>query len=455
MMDTGRISELLEKLAQEHRVPGAQLAVHRDGETRSVAVGHQDGGAVRTMTGDAKVPLGSVTKVFTADLAMVLVAEGDLELDVPVSRYATELRDTPGDVLTLRHLLSHTGGLPSDAEHSSAPSLRRYVLEGLRDLRECPQPCRDFSYSNIGYDLVGHLVERATGMSWWEAVEAILLVPLGITPAFVVAPDGSAPRVPIVTGHVVNQATGGLAAVEQSLTAADAPAGGLAASAADLVALGRSHLDRGEGAADPPLDAETLAEMHRVVPGTDAFGLADGWGLGTALMRAETGDWWGHDGMADGTSCHLRIDPAGQTVVALTTNANTGFALWKQLVTELRSVGLAIGDYEAPIDTTRRMTAPPECAGDYANGDVEYVIEPQEDGTLRVVTDGQPAAMLTIHDGLVFSTHDLTAGRNSYAGRFLRDQDSGQIDRIQVSGRIARRVHRERQRAEKFARGRR
>src|SRR5204862_3440360 len=123
-------------------------------------------------------------------LAMVLVSDGDLELDAPIAEYLPELRRKAQDDgrLTLRHLLSHTGGLPSDREHPGASTLRRHALDAFRELDPLDRPGRAFSYSNIGYVIAGHLIEVATGMSWWEAMEIVLLKPLGQSPTSVVGP---------------------------------------------------------------------------------------------------------------------------------------------------------------------------------------------------------------------------------------------------------------------------
>jgi CubicO group peptidase (beta-lactamase class C family) len=439
-MDTGRISDLLAKLAQAHWVPGAQLALHRAGETTTFEAGHAEHGGGPALTRDAKVPIGSVTKAFTADAAMALVADGDLDLDEPVSRTVAELRAAPGalgDRLTLRHLLSHTGGLPSDGADDSASSIRRYVLDCVRHLRHQPTPGIDFSYSNVGYALAGLLIEQVTGMTWWESVDAVVARPLGIGAAFVVTPDGGEPAQPHVAGHVVNRVQGSVRPVGQTVPPALAPAGGLAASALDLLTLGRAYLARDDAG---PIEPKLRTEMLRAAPGTDAFGLAHGWGLGLALFRAETADWWGHDGMGDGTSCHLRIEPSEGTVLALTTNASTGFAMWKELVTELRSVGIGIGDYEIPTTGGQRIAPPPDCAGHYLNGDTTYVVSVDGDTGVQVSVDGQPVGELTLYADLVFAMRDVIAGERTYAGRFLRNPNSGRIDGIQVTGRVARRL---------------
>ncbi|NBH05289.1 serine hydrolase domain-containing protein, partial [Amycolatopsis sp. SID8362] len=107
-----RLDAVLDRAARRHRVPGAQLAVLRDGERVVVQTGVEDQDRGTPMTEDSAVPSGSVTKVATATVVMVLVADDDLELDQPVGDALGVAGLDRG--LTPRRLLSHTSGLPSD-----------------------------------------------------------------------------------------------------------------------------------------------------------------------------------------------------------------------------------------------------------------------------------------------------------------------------------------------------
>jgi CubicO group peptidase (beta-lactamase class C family) len=299
----------LSDLAREYRVCGAQLAIQHHDEIATGETGVLEYGGGHQVTRDSAFPIGSITRAFTATLVMTMVADGEADLDKPLGSLLSE----PGDLggrLTLRQLLSHTAGL--------------------------------------GYVLAGRAIGALTGMSWPDAVEWLLLEPLGIEAAFIhPAVPGAAPRA-LATGHSV--AADRTWPVQQSLASAEAPAGALAASASDLLELGRLHLPPGSPWLLPP---ELARLMREPVPEADPFGLADGWGLGLAVFRGPGRDWAGHDGNADGTSCHLRIDPEDGWGIALTTNTSTGTALWRRLCTELAEAGVPL---------------PPECTGTYATG---------------------------------------------------------------------------------------
>ncbi len=435
-LDPDRLSDTLSALAHKHQIPGVQLAIHHGGETVAIEVGELEYGTGNRVTRDAAFPIGSITKTFTATVAMILVADGDLELDAPLGEHLPELGDL-GNELTLRHVLSHTGGLAAGADSEAVlTSIRRYVVDHCQSENQVLPPGSGFSYSNIGYVLVGHLIETITGMSWWDAMESILLRPLRIEPTFIGAARRCPLDRPLATGHSVNTALGRTRPVEQSLALAEGPAGGLAVSAMDLLTLGVTQLN-GRGSVLLPT---TYAEqMHRAVPSAEPFGLADGWGLGLAVFRNEDAVWVGHDGNADGTACYLRVEPANGSVIAFTSNANIGIGMWQELLAELCRAGLPIPS-DSTVEALRRPTAPPPgCVGSYRNGDVEYSVIRQRNGKHCLAVDGEAVSWLTFHENLIFSQQDIDSGQWIHAGRFLRNPITGYLDGILVGGRVGRR----------------
>jgi hypothetical protein len=177
--------------------------------------------------------------------------------------------------------------------------------------------------------------------------------------------------------------------------------------------------------------------MRQVVPGAEPFELADGWGLGLAVFSKGNAVWVGHDGNADGTACYVRMEPVDGCVVAFTCNANIGLTMWRELVGELGKAGLTLRNYSVgPLGAP--IAPPPDCAGSYLNGDNEYVLTAKEGGELALEVEGE-ALPLVFHEGLIFSQEDRASGGRIPAGRLLRDPVSGDLDLIQIGGRVARR----------------
>lgn len=440
-MNAEYLTRLLAELAERHQIPGAQLALYRDGETLLAETGYERHGTAAAVAHNSCFPYGSVTKSFTATVVLELVSAGDIELDRPIGEYIPELAFAPNGIdrlVTPRHLLSHTSGLPCDIDSAdlATASLRRHAL-AARTVELVHPPGTAFSYSNLGFVLTGLLIEDVTGMTWWDAVESLVLGPLDIEPAFCVDPRIPPRRRPIVTGHSVRTRLRRTIPVEPTFAVSDAPAGALAGSAADLVAFGRMHL--GAGATTEPLAQPELELMRAGAGAVTPFGLAAGWGLGLARFRAADADWFGHDGTTDGTTCNLRFEPVRGIALAVTTNAVVGLRLWEDLLSALRDEGLDVGNYPAPKIAASPVDEVPECAGDYRNGDVTYSLVRNEDGRLQLDLDDGMRRELTFYDGLRFCAELPSGDEPPVAGRLVRDVGTGEITLMEIGGRVARR----------------
>ncbi|CAM5700577.1 MULTISPECIES: serine hydrolase domain-containing protein [Streptomyces] len=426
------IQDRLDALARTHRVPGAQLALDTGTDLIAVHTGTADVTAGSPFTEDTAVPLGSLTKPCTAALVMLLADDGDLDLDEPAAAHLPELGAVPE--VTIRHLLSHTGGLATgpDSDTAAMTTAPRYLAAVCTARDALFPPGTDFSYSNAGYVAAGRLVETVTGMSWHEAVRALLLEPLDVTPAFIGDP---APARPTATGHAVNSATGQARPARQNLAPLEAPAGALLASARDLATFGDALIGRADLL--PPAVAKEMRRPETAArPGT----LADGWGPGLALYERDERVWCGHDGNAQGTSCHLRADPESGVVVAFTGNAGGATALWRDLVEELdRLTGIRVPAGVPAVDRGRPV-ALPECVGTYRNGTTAYRIAPGPDGSPALSVDGDLPLPLVCYADLSCDLLDPGTGRLEPGGRFHRDPATGRLDRVQISGRTARRT---------------
>jgi CubicO group peptidase (beta-lactamase class C family) len=428
------LSSRLDSLARAHRVPGAQLAVHTGSDVLSVHTGTADARTNTPFTAGTAVPLGSVTKTATAAAALLLADDGDLELDDPVAGLLPELAGGIPDV-TVRHLLSHTAGLPTgpDSDSAAGTTPARYLSAVCTARNTLFPPGTGFSYSNAGYVAAGRILSEVTGMTWQEAVTALVLEPLGIAPAFL---GDAAPARPLASGHALNTATGLVRPARQNLAPVEAPAGALLASAEDLVALGRAVIGRSAA-----LPAAVADAMRCPEPAADPGALADAWGLGLALFRQDGRVWCGHDGNAQGTSCHLRADPDSGIVVAFTGNAGAATALWRDIAAELaRVTGIRVPT--APAAGTHRgpAVALPDCAGTYRNGSTEYTVKLDGDGRPTLSVDGDCPIPLVCYPDLSCDLLDPATDRVEPGGRFHRDPDTGVIDRLQISGRTARRT---------------
>ncbi|MEU6776074.1 serine hydrolase domain-containing protein [Streptomyces sp. NPDC046759] len=426
------LQDRLDALARTHRVPGAQLVMDNGTDLLTLHTGTADVSTGVPCTADTAVPLGSLTKPCTAALVLLLADDGDLDLDEPAAGQLPELRHVPD--VTVRQLLSHTGGLPTgpDSDAAAATTPSRYLADVCTAQDLLFPPGTGFSYSNAGYVAAGRLVETVTGMTWQEAIRTLLLEPLGIEPAFI---GERHPARPVATGHAVNTATGQLRPAAQTLAPLEAPAGALLAGAEDLAVLGGALVGRSDVL--PPAVAK---EMRRPEPAARPGGLADGWGPGLALYQRDERLWCGHDGNAQGTSCHVRADPESGVVVAFTGNAGGATRMWRELAGDLaRLTGVRVPATARPAHRGRPV-ALPDCAGTYRNGSTTYRVVAGPDGVSALSVDGDLPLPLVCYADLSCDLVDPATGRPEPGGQFLRDPATGRIDRLQLAGRTARRT---------------
>lgn len=130
--------------------------------------------------------IGSTTKLFTATAVMLLVDEGKLALDAPVSRY---LPDAPAQWrhVTITHLLTHTSGIPNlsmDSGYWRTTARLEHTLDELiapvRERALLAEPGTTFAYNNTGFNLLALVIEKVTGDEFFDFLDKRIVQPLGL-----------------------------------------------------------------------------------------------------------------------------------------------------------------------------------------------------------------------------------------------------------------------------------
>ncbi|WP_188196239.1 serine hydrolase domain-containing protein [Nonomuraea sp. SYSU D8015] len=332
----------LDELRAAHHVPGAALAVLTDGRVHELTSGVLHRGTGVEVTTDSVFLSGSIAKVYTATLVMRLIDEGRLGLDTRVADVLPEFA-TPDPrstaEITVRHLLSHTGGVTNDFNHDSGRGddcLALYV-QAARDVPlDCP-PGTAISYGGLGYVVLGRLIEVLTGRTWDQALKDLLFTPLGLERSMTLPEE--ALRFRTAMSHLGEPgADPDPAPVWDLMPRSAGPAGRVIVSAGDMARFAKLHLDGGLAPdGTRVLSAEAVAAMQRrEVDVPDKWTVsADGWGLGWTLY-----DWagipgYGHDGAAIGQYAYLRVVPHAGLVLVLMTNGGSARLLYADLFREL------------------------------------------------------------------------------------------------------------------------
>ncbi|MFK8843772.1 serine hydrolase domain-containing protein [Streptomyces sp. Ac-502] len=348
-LDLAHWQARLDALRAEHHVPGASLALLVDGTVHELASGVLHRGTGVEATTDSVFQMGSIAKVYTATLIMQLAEAGELDLDAPVVDVLPEFSVADPEAtraITTRRLLSHTSGLTCDFTYDSGRGddcLARYV-EAAKDVAlDCP-PGTAISYSSVGYNVLGRIIEVLTGKVWDQALDDLLLTPLGLTHTMTLPEQ--ALRFRAAMGHLGEPGQAPDPAPEWDMMPRSAgPYGRVVASAGDLVRLARMHLAGGVAEdGTRVLSAESVALMQRrAVDCPDKWTVSsDGWGLGWTLYDWNGVAGYGHDGASIGQYGYLRVVPSAGVAVALLTNGGGArevyAALYRELLAELAGV---------------------------------------------------------------------------------------------------------------------
>jgi len=198
-------ARLREAIARQ-KVPGASIALFKDGTLETAAAGVANISSGVEMTTDTIMHIGSITKVFNTTL-MQLVDEGRIRLDAPVKTYLPDFRVADVEAteqITVKMLVNHTSGIDGDLTRESGHDQERIVdaMGRIAAMGQIHQPGADVSYNNAGMVVAGYLVQYLTGKSWYDVVKERIFRPLGMNHAIVVPEDALLYRASV--GHHLN-----------------------------------------------------------------------------------------------------------------------------------------------------------------------------------------------------------------------------------------------------------
>ncbi|MEN3122147.1 serine hydrolase domain-containing protein [Janibacter terrae] len=223
---TRRLDRITAVRQARGRIPSLVTAVVRDGALVHACA--RGGFAPDVDPMQVQYRIGSITKTFVAVAVMRLRDAGRLRLDDPVGDHVP---GTPFADRSIAALLTHTGGIaaePAGAWWERSPGTDREGLRAAMAGAAQERPGRFVHYSNLGFAVLGELVERLTGRAWHEVVADEVLAPLGMTRT------GAAPVTPSATGYAVHPHADVLLSEAVQDTRAMGPAGQLWSTVPDL-----------------------------------------------------------------------------------------------------------------------------------------------------------------------------------------------------------------------------
>ncbi len=207
---------------QSHQIPGVCLGVIKNGHLiKASGYGFANVELKVPISQTSLFQSGSVAKQFTAAAIMMLVEERKIGLDEPLIKYFPEAHAAAWRDVTVRQLLTHTSGIPDIFGEHDEDSYTKGILDFHHDYTEEEllqryltltldfKPGDKWNYSNTGYELLGFLIHRVSGMFYGDFLQKRVFGPLGMTSTRIISEQDIVPnRVSgyrIIDGQLKNQ----------------------------------------------------------------------------------------------------------------------------------------------------------------------------------------------------------------------------------------------------------
>lgn len=341
--DAKAVDAQMTALMSKFLIPGAGLALIKDGQiVYTKGYGNSNIAQKQTVTDESTFAIGSISKSFTALAIMQLVEVGKIELDAPVIRYLPEFKlaepsYTP--LLTVRHLLNQTSGLPRADElwGLSLPVSRDQVIADVAKIKPTARPGEVWQYCNQNFAIAGAILEAVSGTTYEAYLQKNVFDPLGMASANLTIEElfkSNNPALPyqldVFNGYApIPVTTTGYQAVKML-----AAAGAINANVKDMAAYALMQLGKGKQL----VSAKSLELMHSKQ--VKIMGQPEGDSVAAISMTSDIGygfGWFpetyrgkllvGHGGSIEGYTSHLTFVPSdGVAVVILNNSVATGYA---------------------------------------------------------------------------------------------------------------------------------
>lgn len=386
----------------------------------------------------------SVTKPMTSTLVMQLVEEGLLELDRPVGEYIDWLRFSESQAeqhITLRHLLSHTSGLPMNLEGYSQTgndALGNFIQEVLPTFKLAGPPGKFWIYSNPGICLAAYLSETVTGQKYTQLMQERIFGPLGMQHS--TFDPLVALTYPLALPHGRNE-QGELHQEHQFWDiSAFASAGGIISNVLDVAKFAILHLNRGKVGDKQLLKLETIDLMHQPIfhlpnAAQSFFGLAISGRIYKNIRQL------GHMGGLGAYGSRMVFAPDTGCGVVIVFN-------WKdeigeepdRLVDEIldqllkRSPGVP---QPATVDPDKTLWE--SYSGTFSNPEVGEIVITEKDGQLIVTARGITVTLQALRPNLYYADLPPGLGFPRVAVGFIHEKD-GTVRYITVNEQLCERL---------------
>lgn len=296
-------------------LPGMTLAVTDEtGFEAVMSLGWADREQGAPVRPDHYFQIGSISKSFAGLALFRLADQGKLDLSAPAARVLPDAAwpDDPG--VTVERLLSHTSGLPGNSP-IFPPAPDQQLWTGFK-------PGTGFSYSNTAYALLGAMLTRLTGLSTPQALQELVIKPLGLAGMLSVIRSADRHRFPLsywpaladrppLTGGPLDRAP---------WVESDFAAGSISATAAMMARYARFLIQAGRGRGGPLMSDAAMARYVKPQTPAEEFGEGARYAHGLAITRLDDHDCLFHTGGMVSFNSALTVDPVSGVGAFASTN---------------------------------------------------------------------------------------------------------------------------------------
>ncbi len=319
----------IEEQMAYHHLPALSIGVVYDQELIwAQGYGFADQEKKTPVTPATIFRMGSITKLFTSVAVLQLRDRGKLRLDDPVSEHLPwfEVQSSFGGEpeITVRHLLTHTSGLPREAafpywtDHDFPT--REEIREALPSQSAVFAPATRYKYSNLGIALLGEIVAEVSGEPFAGYLTKNVLAPLGMTSTTLAPAEEHLRR--MTNAYLRRTEDGSRGVADYYETRGLAPAANVVSTVEDMARFAALQFrdDAPIAAGEQILKGSTIREMHR--PHWIYADWTRGRGLGFAVSRRDDKTIVSHGGWVAGHRSHLLLVPDELVAVVAMTNAD-------------------------------------------------------------------------------------------------------------------------------------
>ncbi len=346
----GRISRHIRREMKRLQVPGVSIGIYHKGQEFAAGFGITSVEHPLPVTVDTLFQTGSISKTFTGTVMMMLVEQGRLDLDAPVKKYIKDFKVKDKEVtqkVTVRHLLTHMGGWVGDYfnDFGNGEDALEKMVKDISRLPQIQPLGTIWSYNNTGFNVASRIIEVVTKKPYEQAMQGMLLDPLGLdmtffypsdilfTHRFVVGHQKVHDKVQVARPWAIGRAGNGV--------------GGVVSTVRDLLKYARFQMSNGRRGI---ITGKSLKAMR--VPQVDA-GARGMMGITWFIREVGGVTVYAHGGATNGQQAYFFFIPGEDFACAILTNSDDGGILTAGLFSKaLKLYFNAQADLPKPIKSS-------------------------------------------------------------------------------------------------------